>query len=366
MSRHTTTAVTSGTRIEITPAAEAYAVAGTGPSLVPIAVTAVTLREGELLVAVDLAGICESDIRAARTSGPHPQPRVLGHEQVGRVVGCGPGRPAMTVDGLPVGIGDRIVWGEHVGCGVCEACVCSGPDACSQPDVYGSAPVRRGWELSGGIATHVHLLARTVIVRARDWVPAEVLVPASCSTATAAAVIDTAAAVRPLAGEHMLVSGGGLLGLTAIAMACERGAVVTAVDADPAGRALARDFGATSALAPGRAPHGYGVAVEFSGSPGAVADLVSHAAPSGVIIWAGPGYEGSPPLAVPPAIADRDITVGAVGRYRAAHLREAVRFLERSDHELFARLIGQIAPLHDLTRAMSAAAGSRLRVAVRP
>ncbi len=359
------TETAAGVRVALAPAAEAWAFVGADLPVQCIAVTEVTLREGELLVEVELTTVSDGDLRTAfghRAQLPH----VLGHEQVGRIVAQGPGAPGATYDGLPLTVGDRIVWGATVDCGECALCLEGLPQKCERPQRYGHERVRRGWELSGGLATHVHLLARTTIVRARDWIPAAVLAPASGATATAAAVIDAAEGIRPLAGETVLVSGCSVVGLTAIAMANERGARVVAVDPEPGRRDLARTFGATAAHPPGRAPGGFRVGLELSGETDAVGSVVASAGTGGVVIVTG-GAADAPPVPVSAdSLAERLVTIRGVDGYRPEHLLDAVRFLERADHDLLAGLVGATVAFADAPRALDAPAAGATRIAVRP
>lgn len=366
MSRRTTTQTPAGVRVALEPAAEAYAFIGADHPLQRIAVTEVTLREGELLAAVELATVCGSDLHTALGHRAVALPQVLGHEQVGRIVALGPGEPAATLEGVPLSVGDRIVWGVAIDCGDCLMCAQGMPNKCLHLQKYGHERVRRGWELSGGIATHVHLLARTVIVRARDWIPAEVLAPASCATATVAAVIDAAERVRPLTGETVLVSGCGMLGLTAVAMARDRGAHVVAVDRDPRRRALALEFGAAAVHSPGRAPDGYAIALELSGAGEAVADLIAGAGTGGVVVLAGSVFDAPAVQVSAESIVRRLLTIRGVHNYRPEHLQDAVRFLERADHDLFASLVGRTVPFADAAQALTTPATVGARIAVRP
>ena len=363
--RRTTMETATGVRVVLEPAAEAIAFLGADLPLQRIAVTEVTLRPGELLVEVELATVCERDLRTALGERPASAAQVLGHEQVGRIVACGPGSPATTVDGVPLSLGDRIVWAATVDCGACEMCRDGIPEACLDQRRYGHERVRRGWELSGGLATHVHLVAGTAVVRARDWIPAEVFAPAACATAIAAAALDAAEQVRPLSGETVLVSGCDAVGLTAVAMAAARGARVMAVDPDPHRRTPAPAFGAESTHRPGRAPAGYRVALEFGGSPEAVTDAVAGAGPGAVLVLAesAEGASGAVPAAT---LVERGLTVRGVRGYRPEHLLDAVRFLERADHGLFSGLIGRTVPFSDAVAALTSPVARGALIAVRP
>jgi NADPH:quinone reductase-like Zn-dependent oxidoreductase len=143
--------------------AEAIVFLGAGRPLTRMGVPAVVLRPGELLVAVELVMLCPEDARVVVGADHVSGPVVLGHEQVGRVVAVADTRRPRDVTGHRLVAGDRVIWAAGVG-----------------TRRYGHERVVRGWELSGGCATHVQVLARTPVVRVDEDVPAERLASASC------------------------------------------------------------------------------------------------------------------------------------------------------------------------------------------
>lgn len=148
--------------------AEAVVFLGPGRPLARIGVPAVVLRPGEALVAVELVTLCPDDARILAGAEHLAGPVVLGHEQVGRVVAVAPTRRPRDIAGHRLAVGDRVVWAAGVG-----------------RHRYGHDRVERGWELSGGCATHVQLLARTPVVRVDEDAPAVALAVASCGAYTA-------------------------------------------------------------------------------------------------------------------------------------------------------------------------------------
>jgi NADPH:quinone reductase-like Zn-dependent oxidoreductase len=148
--------------------AEAVVFLGAGRPLAFIGVPAVVLRPGETLVAVELVTLCAADARILAGADHVHGPVVLGHEQVGRVVAVAGERRPRDVHGVRLAVGDRVVWAAGVG-----------------GHRYGYHRVMRGWELSGGCATHVQLLARTPVIRIDDDLPAAVAAVASCGAFTA-------------------------------------------------------------------------------------------------------------------------------------------------------------------------------------
>jgi len=84
------------------------------------------------------------------------------------------------------------------------------------PKKYGHEPFDASRPLTGGLATHCLLFPGTGVEVVPDTVPDEVAAPASCATATVAAVLAAAGSLQP--GMRALVTGVGMLGITATAM----------------------------------------------------------------------------------------------------------------------------------------------------
>jgi putative phosphonate catabolism associated alcohol dehydrogenase len=349
-------------------AAEALVFRAPGVGLELIAVPEVELRHGEVLAEIELATICGSDLHTLSGLRAGQAPLVLGHEQVGRVRALGPGRAARDVRGHELHVGDRIVWGVAIDCGRCRYCRLGLPQKCVSLRKYGHERLRRGWELSGGFASHAQLLARTVIVRVPEDLPSSLLAPASCATATVAAALEAAEAVRPIAGSVVAVSGAGMLGLTAIAMAREAGAVVVAADPDPGRRQQALAFGAVAVsdgtaagldAALRRVPaarHGFGVGFELSGAPSAVSTLLSHTDVGAAVVLVGSVYPVRPIDLDPEAVVRRMLTIRGVHNYGPRHLSRAVDFLAGAgDRYPFEELVGEVFPFARVADAVAAA-----------
>lgn len=347
---------------------------GAGRQFERIAVPEVTLHAGEVLVSVELATICGSDLHTIDGVRSADVPLVLGHEQVGRVVALGPGRPARTVDNRAVSVGMRVVWGVAVDCGRCRYCRAGLPQKCATLRKYGHERMQRGWELGGGFASHMHLLAHTPLVEVPEHLPAAVLAPASCATATVMAGFAAATDIRPLAGAVVAIAGCGMLGLTATAVAVAAGAVVIAGDPDPDRRELARDFGA-AAVADGTlagwqaafakvpaARQGYTIALELSGAPLSVQQLLQNADIGAVLVLIGSVFPAGTVAIDPETTVRGMLTIRGVHNYTPEHLVQAVRFLEGADAAAFAALVGEVHPLDGIDAAVAAA---RTRAATR-
>jgi putative phosphonate catabolism associated alcohol dehydrogenase len=326
---------------------------GASFTVVPAAVPRVP-GPGEVLVEIDLATVCGSDLHTVTGHRPAPAPGVLGHEQVGRVVAVGPGAPPSCVDGAPVVPGARIVWSVAASCGACARCRRDVPQKCLLLRKYGHEPLDEAAPLTGGFATHCIVLPGTAIVTVPDDVPDVVAGPASCATATVAAVLAAAGPIEP--GARALVSGAGMLGLTAVAMLAQAGAHVLAVDPDGARREQARRFGAADVAPDGAGAADVDVAVELSGAAAAVGSCLAALAVGGVAVLAGSVSPG-PAVPLDPERLVRGLhRVVGVHNYRPADLQAAVGFLAAHHRAYpFAELVAGRYRLDELDEAVAAA-----------
>ncbi|WP_019146196.1 NAD(P)-dependent alcohol dehydrogenase [Aeromicrobium massiliense] len=197
----------------------AYAAPAAGEPLVPTTVERRAVGPNDVLIAIEYAGICHSDIHTVNGDwGPQPFPVVPGHEIVGTVteVGSDVSRHA---------VGDRVGVGCMVNsCGECESCRNGDEQYCQQGMVPTYAGTDRdGTTTQGGYSTHVVVDADYVLS-----------VPAGIDPAAAApllcAGITTYAPLRRWGagpGRRVAVVGLGGLGHMAVKIAHALGAEVT-------------------------------------------------------------------------------------------------------------------------------------------
>ena len=119
------------------------------------------LGPGDLLVTVDLCGVCGSDVHWVHAT-PEAQARMtypmfLGHEWTGTVAELGERAPRADVTGQPLAVGDR-VWVKRRSCGRCYFCtVLRHPEACIGRQPLTDADGRRRQVPGAGFAPVVHL-----------------------------------------------------------------------------------------------------------------------------------------------------------------------------------------------------------------
>ncbi len=184
---------------------------------------------GEVLVKVETAGLCHTDIHAAHGDWPvkPTPPFVPGHEGVGIVeeVGAGVTTPR---------VGDRVAmpWLGKA-CGICEFCIDGWETLCEQQ-------VNTGYGIDGSYAEYATANAAYVA-----QVPAEVD-PLDAAVLTCAGVTTYKAVKLSGAspGKLVAVFGIGGLGHLALQYAKISGATVVAVDINDEKLELAKELGA--------------------------------------------------------------------------------------------------------------------------
>lgn len=219
-------------------------------------------RAGELLVRVEAASVCHSDVSVVDGSRIRPLPMALGHEAAGVVEEVGPG----VRDVRP---GDHVVLTFVPSCGSCPECSSGRPALCTPgAAANGAGTLLHGPSLlrdAAGQVVHHHLgisgFARHAVVARESAVVVPQDVPLAtaalfgCAVLTGAGAVLNTAPVRP--GQAVAVFGLGGVGLASVMAASVAGAAtIVAVDPVEAKRALALELGATHAFAPAEAEQG--------------------------------------------------------------------------------------------------------------
>ena len=251
----------------------------------------------ELLVRIEAAGVCHSDLSVVDGNRPRPVPMLLGHEAAGIIEGVG---AAASAAGFTVG--DRVVTAFLPRCGDCDGCRTGGVMPCVPGTAANTAgtlfdgdirlhrdgePVHHHLGVSG-FATHAVVDRRSAVVVGSD-VPADVAAVLGCAVLTGGGAVVNAGAVQP--GQDVVIVGLGGVGMAALitAVSLRHGRVI-GVDAVPAKLDRARELGATAAMTPDeavaaglRAP----LVVEAAGHPRAFETAFALTAPGGRTVTVG-------------------------------------------------------------------------------
>lgn len=340
---------------------------------------------GEILVRIEAAGVCHSDLSVVDGNRRRPTPMLLGHEAAGIVEQLGD-------DVTDVAVGDRVVMTFLPRCGACAGCLTDGRLPCE----VGTAANNAGTLVGGGIRlsrpstgagtgagsgtgtaepVHHHLgvsafathavVSRTSVVPVPADVPAEIAALLGCAVLTGGGAVINAG--RPAPGSTVVVVGLGGVGMAALLVAVALGHEVIGVDAVQAKLDLARELGATHALGPAeaaergiRAP----VVIEAAGSARAFETALALTAPGGTTVTVG--------LPAPDArasVSSLQLTAEArtiIGSYlgSAVPSRDIPRYVElwRAGRLPLERLVSSRIRIDDLDAAMDRlAAGGELR-----
>ncbi len=227
----------------------------------------------DVLIKVTHAAICGTDLHiynwddwARENMNP---PVVVGHEFVGVVEEIG----AQVDDIEP---GTRVAGEGHIVCGHCRNCRAGDGHLCR-------STIGVGIQRDGGFAEYV-------VIPARNAYP----IPDSVPDRIAAILDPLGNAVHTalsfdLVGEDVLITGAGPIGQMACAVCRHAGARhIVITDVEEGRLATAREMGATRAVVAGSASvraamddlgmtEGFDIALEMSGSPHAVSDILRHA-----------------------------------------------------------------------------------------
>lgn len=219
----------------------------------PVVIEEITLdppRQGEILVRMEAAGVCHSDLHVRDGLIPEPLPMVLGHEGTGVVVEVGPG-----VDSLRPG--DHVVLTLVPACGNCYFCRRGEPHMCATSgEMAGKGVLRDGTSRlrindqtlyhfnSVSCFSEYMVVPQEGAVKIPDDVPVEVAALLGCAVVTGVGAVERTAQVRP--GESVAVIGCGGVGLNVIQAASLLGAYpIIAIDIRQEKLDLAQSFGAS-------------------------------------------------------------------------------------------------------------------------
>lgn len=195
----------------------------------------------DVLIEIEFAGICHSDIHAARNEwGGTRYPLVPGHEIAGVV-------SAVGADVRRHRVGDRVGVGCFVdSCGECEACEAGEEQFCFRgvTATYNSKG-RDGERTQGGYSTHIVVTERFV-VSIPDGLELDVAAPLLCAGVTLYSPLSRWGAGQ---GKKVAIIGMGGLGHVGVKIAHAMGAEVTVLSQSLSKEADGRRFGADAYFA---------------------------------------------------------------------------------------------------------------------
>lgn len=255
----------------------AVAITEYGAPLSPIELPDPIAGELDVVVRVEAAGICRSDIHYRSGTRPVPSlPLVPGHEVAGTVIAIGEGVTDRA-------LGDRVCLHYLVTCENCAQCRRGAEQFCEVGQMI-------GLDRQGGYAEQIAVPARNAHL-VPDGVDTAVAAIMMCSSATALHALRRGE-VAP--GSSVAIFGTGGLGVSAIRLAQILGASqVFAVDVNPRKLQAAAGLGAipvdgnSNPVAALLAAGGVDVALELVGSAEVMKSALESLAPSGRAVAVG-------------------------------------------------------------------------------
>ena len=286
--------------------------------------------QGEVLVTVEAATACATDLKALRHGhlilGPYPAR--FGHETVG----------------LRDDSGERVLVGDSVACGGCATCTAGRTQLCE----------RMTWVL-GGFAERIAAPAAALHA-----------VPEGLQAAGAAMAEPLAAAVHAVAragaAADAAILGGGTMGLMLARLLVLEGREVTLCDRHPLRRAQAQALGARAVQRLGR----HELVLEAVGRPESWRTAIGAAKPGGVVVLVGGCPSGSDVTLASGPLHYDELDVRGAFHHTPAEVDEALALLAAGDVD-WRSLAGDTIGLDELHDALlRPAAGEARKLVVDP
>jgi threonine dehydrogenase-like Zn-dependent dehydrogenase len=271
------------------------------------------LSQGEVLLRVNLVGMCGTDLTTFRGNNSMVKfPRVPGHEVA-----------ATVVEGANFAPGTKVTLSPYTSCGTCPSCRRGRPNACQNNQTMG---VQR----DGAMTEYI-------------TVPSDRIYTANLSLKELALVepltVGTHAAARGRVTEDdtVAVFGCGGIGLGAIAAAAFRGARTIAIDMDDRKLEIARKAGAKHLINTGREDlherlseltdgNGPDVIIEAIGLPLTFRAAVEEVAFTGRVVYI--GYAKEPVSYETRLFVQKELDILGSRNALPADFEEVIRMLE--------------------------------------
>ena len=305
----------------------------------------------ELLVRVEVAGICGSDRHMFRGEYPTALPVTLGHEFCGIVEALGEGAGR-------IGIGTRVTVDPNIACGYCPACRIGRLNLCHNL-------VAIGVFRDGGFADYVAVPEAQAYELPADLPPAY-----GAFSEPLACCLHGLDVARIQPGMSVAVLGGGVIGMLMVQLARLAGAttIILSTRQRPR-RDLALELGATHAVDPGASdavaaiagaggivPGGADVVLECAGVPETFAQSIAMARRGGAAVVFGVMPKGEIVGVEPFDLLFREIRLEGAYLNPLTHAR-AAKMVAEGVLDLD-RLVSRSIPLADLPQVLAAPAGA--------
>jgi threonine dehydrogenase-like Zn-dependent dehydrogenase len=326
------------------------------------------VQPGGILVKVEMAGVCGTDVHQWKGDIPQKLPYVPGHEAVGRILKIG-GGTRKDCTGETLKEGDRIMW-AHVFCGHCFSCAVNNqPTLCENKFSYGFSNPDAYSPLTGGFAEYEYVIPGADIIKVPEDLSNEETVGVCCAFRTAVASFERLGALG--VQSNVVIQGAGPIGLYSTVLFAEGGAARLIVVGAPALRLdLAKKWGADHvisiedipdpakrkeailSLTNGRGPD---IVVEASGVPSAVREGMDIVRKGGRYLIIGQSSFSAETPIIPGLIMLKHLQIIGSTSATITHFYKAIQFIKNKKNRYnFADMITTKYPLNQVNEAILA------------
>jgi alcohol dehydrogenase len=320
------------------------------------------------LIAVEMAGVCGSDVKYYHGKIRLPLPIILGHEILGRVVKLG--REAAFIHHVKEG--DRVIFKGAIGCGRCADCRRGAARFCKQRTTYGGRTTcANPPHLFGGFGDYVYLAPDVLLTKISDALAPEAAVLIGAVMANGFQWAIKQGGVKM--GDFVLIQGPGQQGLACTFAASQAGAArifVSGIKRDTERLALAQRFGAhrtifvdaekvVDVVREETAGAMADVVIDVSGNPEAIKTSVDCLRRQGTMVLGGlTGDTTITPLAMDKFVWG-EIRLQGVFTADNDAIEATMRLLEETKFPI-QEMVSHIFPLKDTERCIQAIGGEIL------
>lgn len=331
------------------------------------------IEDNEVLVRILYTTICTSDIHTFTGKRFSPCPCVLGHEIIGEIESIGK-KTSRDFNGNFINIGDLITWSIYAYDNESAMAKKGIPQKSESLFKYGHYKFSPEDALNGGFSTHCVLKKGTTIFKLPDSLSYKQATPINCTHATIAGAIRVAGYLDK---KNVMITGTGMLGLSACAMAKEGGAKnVFALDSNSERLVYAKKFGANKFIDANLLPieikklypkEEIDVIIDTTGIPAVMEFGIEILGIGGTAVWIGAVFNQLATKINAEMIVRNLITIKGLHNYTPNDLGFAVDFIAKNHSKYpFEELVGKEFPLEDLSEAFEAAkSGKHYRVGIR-
>jgi 2-desacetyl-2-hydroxyethyl bacteriochlorophyllide A dehydrogenase len=292
---------------------------------------------GDVLLRVDLIGLCGSDLNSYRGKNPMVSfPRIPGHEIA-----------ATVVEGGGLAAGTQVTLSPYTSCGRCAACRRGRPNACQDNQTLG---VQR----DGGLTEYL-------VVPPEKLYTARLGLKELCLVEPLTVGFHAVARGRVTASDTVAIIGCGGVGLGAVAASGFRGARTIGIDIDDAKLEIARKAGATDLINTNRHNlharlaeltdgNGPDVIVEAIGLPSTFRAAVEEVAFTGRVVYI--GYAKEPVAYETRLFVQKELDILGSRNALPEDFREVIRMLEERRFPVD-DAVSKIVPLQETPEAIA-------------